>query len=175
MKMRLFLAIPVAAVLILAALLYRHPTAINYEGQAIEYSPIDGSISVSHEVVIKGTYYSAILGQDSFYGTFFVSDIKGVGENENNASFNFDPRYRYRPAFLNACGEPVGSQIAHILFDKDFRRLAIQLTTEYFIDDEGILHTEANDTASHFLVVDAAERETALSQYSSMLKEKRFQ
>lgn len=155
----------------LAGLLIRHPVPIDYEGQAMEYSPIDASISIHHEVIIKGTYNSSPFGRDHFQGTFYISDIEGIGENEDNADFNLNPKYRYCPVFLDDAGQPSSSQVAQILFDKGFRTLSVQFASQWSADDNGI-HTAASDTSSHFLVLNAPDRESALSQYTSLLNEK---
>jgi hypothetical protein len=95
---------------------------------------------------------------DSFQGTFYISDIGGIEKNRNNAHFNFNPKYRYCPEFQNDYGEPISSNIAQILFDKNFSTLAVQL--------EGI------DGDSRFLVLNASNREDALSQYAYLLDAK---
>ncbi len=161
------------AVCILVGLLMRHPISIDYEGQAMEYSPIDASISINHEVIIKGTYYSRPFGRDRFQGTFYISNVEGIGKNEDNADFNFNPKYRYCPVFLDDYGQPSSSQVAQILFDKGFRTLSVQFTSQGSEDENGI-HTTTSDASSHFLVVNAPDREAALSQYTSLLEEKSF-
>ena len=67
-------------------------------------------------------------------------------------------KYRYCPEFQNDYGEPISSNIAQILFDKNFSTLAVQL--------EGI------DGDSRFLVLNASNREDALSQYAYLLDAK---
>lgn len=101
---------------------------------------------------------SSSLNYDSFQGTFYISDIGGIEKNRNNAHFNFNPKYRYCPEFQNDYGEPISSNIAQILFDKNFSTLAVQL--------EGI------DGDSRFLVLNASNREDALSQYAYLLDAK---
>lgn len=164
----------ILSIIVLIGLFYRHPTPVNYMGQATEFNPLDTNVSISHEVVIKGIYYSSFLGHDSFRGTFFISNVDGVESNENNADFVLNPKYRYCPTFLNSYGEPINSQIAQLLFDKNFCRLAVQFNSKYSRSEEGFLSTETNDTTSSFLVLDVADRETALIQYSAMLKEKQL-
>lgn len=127
-------------------------------GQIVEYSTVDSEISIEHEIVIEGIYYDSSLNYDSFQGTFYISDIGGIEKNRNNAHFNFNPKYRYCPEFQNDYGEPISSNIAQILFDKNFSTLAVQL--------EGI------DGDSRFLVLNASNREDALSQYAYLLDAK---
>ena len=146
------------AVTVLAGALIRTPTSIDYRGQIVEYSTVDSEISIEHEIVIEGIYYDSSLNYDSFQGTFYISDIGGIEKNRNNAHFNFNPKYRYCHEFQNDYGEPISSNIAQILFDKNFSTLAVQL--------EGI------DGDSRFLVLNASNREDALSQYAYLLDAK---
>lgn len=147
------------AVIVLAGVLIRTPTSIDYRGQIVEYSTVDSEISIEHEIVIEGIYYDSSLNYDSFQGTFYISDIGGIEKNRNNAHFNFNPKYRYCPEFQNDYGEPISSNIAQILFDKNFSTLAVQL--------EGI-----DGDSSRFLVLNASNREDALSQYAYLLDAK---
>lgn len=107
-------------ILALVAVLIRIPTSIDYSGQIIEYSTVDSEISIKHDIAIEGIYYDNALGRDSFQGTFYISDIEGIGKNLNNVHFDFNPRYRYCPVFYNDYGEPIGSGIAQIFFNKNF-------------------------------------------------------
>ena len=56
-------------------------------------------------------------------------------------------------------GEPIGSGIAQIFFNKNFSVLAVQLAG-------------TNGDSSRFLVLNAADREDALSQYTALLESK---
>ena len=103
-------------ILALVAVLIRIPTSIDYSGQIIEYSTVDSEISIKHDIAIEGIYYDNALGHDSFQGTFYISDIEGIGKNLNNVHFDFNPQYRYCPVFYNDYGEPIGSGIAQIFF-----------------------------------------------------------
>ena len=147
------------AILALVAVLIRIPTSIDYIGQIIEYSTVDSEISIKHDIAIEGIYYDNALGRDSFQGTFYISDIEGIGKNLNNVHFDFNPQYRYCPIFYNDYGEPIGSGIAQIFFDKNFSVLAVQLTG-------------TNGDSSRFLVLNAADRKDALSQYTALLESK---
>lgn len=101
-------------------------------------------------------YYEDLF---TYYGTVGYSYyVTGIEKNRNNAHFNFNPKYRYCPEFQNDYGEPISSNIAQILFDKNFSTLAVQL--------EGI------DGDSRFLVLNASNREDALSQYAYLLDAK---
>ena len=146
-------------ILALVAVLIRIPTSIDYSGQIIEYSTVDSEISIKHDIAIERIYYDNALGRDSFQGTFYISDIEGIGKNLNNVHFDFNPQYRYCPIFYNDYGEPIGSGIAQILFDKNFSVLAVQLAG-------------TNGDSSRFLVLNAADRKDALSQYTALLESK---
>ena len=80
-----------------------------------------------------------------------------ISQYENDDGVYSD-KYRYCPEFQNDYGEPISSNIAQILFDKNFSTLAVQL--------EGI------DGDSRFLVLNASNREDALSQYAYLLDAK---
>lgn len=146
-------------ILALVAVLIRIPTSIDYSGQIIEYSTVDSKISIKHDITIEGIYYDSAFGHDSFQGTFYISDIEGIGKNLNNVHFDFNPQYRYCPVFYNDYGELIGSGIAQIFFDKNFSVLAVQLAG-------------TSGDSSRFLVLNAADREDALSQYTALLESK---
>ncbi len=144
---------------------------INYETTATEYSMTDVRTSTPHEVIIDGYYHSNIWGNDSFHGTFYISNVKGLTNQKNNANFTFSPKYRYSPAFLTTSGEPKSTEISTILFDKNFQRLAIQFAYTFESNDTSFF-TAAGDSSSTFLVIGAANREEAISKYTELLEEK---
>lgn len=169
--------ITILSVLLLAILLsvMLFPTSVRvcYEDVAMEYSLTEPDMAIAHEISIDGYYYSSILGKDRFRGSFYISDVKGLTRETNNAHFSFDPRYRYSPAFLNAYGEPRGTEISTLFFDKNFQHLAVQFAYIYTMG-EGLTKASTSDHLSTFLVVGAASREDAISQYTRLLDEKSF-
>ena len=123
---------------------------------------------------IDGYYEARLLGKHHFRGSFYISDVKGMTREANNAQFSFHPRYRYSPVFLNAYGEPRGTEAATLFFDKNFQRLAVQLAYQYDMAEGGVRSVTA-DSVSTFLVIGAANREEAVSQYTQLLEDKLFQ
>lgn len=161
-------------VILLCFLLFPSSVHICFDDVVMEYSLTETDMAIAHEISIDGYYYSSILGKDRFRGTFYISNVKGLTENKNNAVFSFDPRYRYSPTFLNNYGEPRSTEVSTLLFDKNFQRLGIQFTYEYTMGD-GYSSGATNDDISTFIVVGATSREDAISQYSRLLEEKSFQ
>ena len=169
--------IAILSILLLAILLIflLFPTSVHicWEDTVMEYSLTDTDMAIAHEISIDGYYDSSILGKYRFRGSFYISDVKGLTRETDNAQFSFDPRRRFSPAFLNAYGEPRGTEITTLFFDKNFQRLAIQFAYEYTLD-EGFTTVATSDNVSTFLVVGATSREDALSQYAQLLDEKLF-
>ena len=59
-----------------------------------------------------------------------------------------------------------------IVFEKNFEQLAMMFTTKYERHGDN-LTTAFSDSESNFLVLGAANKKEALTQYSRMLEEKR--
>ena len=163
----------VLIIALLIFLLFPFSVHIRYEGIVTEYSPVKADIAIPHEISIEGGYYSSILGKDRFRGSFYISDVKGLTKVTNNAHFSFDPRCRYSPTFLDGYGQPHSTEISTLFFDKDFQRLGIQFNYVYTIGN-GYRSGSSNDDTSNFIVIGAASREDAISQYSQLLKEKKY-
>ena len=85
--------------------------------------------------------------------------------------FTFEPTACYRPAFPDAQGQPHSSEIAQIVFERNFQELAIMFTTHYEKTEDGI-RSGYSDAESNFMVLGAKSRAEAQSQYSRMLEEK---
>ena len=160
--------IAILSILLLAILLIflLFPTSVHicFEDTVMEYSLTDTDMAIAHEISIDGYYDSSILGKDRFRGSFYISDVKGLTRETDNAQFSFDPRRRFSPAFLNTYGEPRGTEITTLFFE-----FAYEYTLE-----EGFTTVATSDNVSTFLVVGATSREDALSQYAQLLDEKLF-
>ena len=130
----------------------------------------DGAVA-SHEVRIEGKYYTSLLLKDRFAGTFYVSDVEGLLEG-TKVSFTFEPTACYRPLFQDAYGQPHSSEIAVMVFDRNFERLAIMFTTNYEKTEDGI-RSGYSEAESNFMVLGAADKAQAQTQYSKMLEQKR--
>lgn len=159
--------------ILLSILLFPFSARVSYEGKAIEYSLTDAGIAIAHEVLIDGVYYSRILGKDQFRGSFYISDVKGMTREKDNAQFSFDSRCVYLPVFLDAYGQPFSTEVSALLFDRNFQRLAVQFAYEYRIED-GDISSAAGGKESTFLVVGAESKEYAVFQYTQLLEEKNF-
>ena len=143
---------------------------IHYSGTDYEFSlAADGAVA-EHEVLIDGTYTASLFLKDNFQGTFYVSDVEGLME-ETKVYFTFEPTAHYRPLFSDAYGQPHSSEIAELIFERNFEQLAIMFTTNYEKTEDGI-RSGYSEAESNFLVLGAENKEEALVQYSRMLKEK---
>lgn len=144
---------------------------ISYSATDYEFAlDRDGAVA-SHEVRIEGKYYTSFLLKDRFNGTFYVSDVEGLLEG-TKVSFAFEPAEIYRPLFQDEAGQPCSSEIALIIFDRNFEQLALMFTTNYERTEDGI-RSGYSDAESNFLVLGAQNKEEAMTQYSRMLEEKR--
>ena len=130
----------------------------------------DGAVA-THEVRIEGKYYTSFLLKDRFWGKFYVSDVEGLTE-EMTVSFAFEPTDCFYPVFLGEAGQPHSTEIAMIVFEKNFEQLAMMFTTKYERHGDN-LTTAFSDSESNFLVLGAANKKEAVTQYSRMLEEKR--
>lgn len=130
----------------------------------------DGAVA-THEVRIEGKYYTSFLLKDRFQGTFYVSDVEGLLEG-TKVQFAFDPAECYLPLFHDEFGQPHSSEIAVLVFERNFEQLAIMFTTHYEKTEEGI-RSAYGEAESNFLVLGAENKEEAMIQYSRMLEEKR--
>ena len=105
--------IAILSILLLAILLIflLFPTSVHicWEDTVMEYSLTDTDMAIAHEISIDGYYDSSILGKDRFRGSFYISDVKGLTRETDNAQFSFDPRRRFSPAFLNATSDNVST------------------------------------------------------------------
>ena len=144
---------------------------IYYSGTAYEFSLASDGTVAEHQVLIDGTYSSCLLLKDRFWGKFYVSDVEGLTE-EMTVSFAFEPTDCFYPVFLGEAGQPHSTEIAMIVFEKNFEQLAMMFTTKYERNGDS-LTTAFSDSESNFLVLGAANKKEALTQYSRMLEEKR--
>jgi len=143
------------------------PHTVKITETAIEYSLSQEDIAVPHEISIDGTYYTRLLGNDRFSGSFYVSDIKNL-EIGMTVDFWFEPSEKYHPVFLMSSGEPVSTEIGAILFDRNFETLAIQLACS-FTKQNNIISTASDNNKSNFIVVGAVNRDNALYTYKELL------
>lgn len=157
--------------ILLGFLFFPSSVHICYEDTVMEYSLTETDLAIPHEISIEGDYYSSILGKDRFRGSFYISDVKKLSREKNNAHFSFDPRYRYSPTFLDSYGQPLDTEVSTIFFDKNFQRLAIQFADLYTDNDGSISRVTSWDTST-FCVAGATSREDAVSQYTRLLNEK---
>lgn len=144
---------------------------IAYSGTAYEFSlAADGAVA-EHEIVIDGTYSSVLFLKDRFWGTFYVSDVEGLTE-DMYVNWGFEPTDCYYPVFLGEAGQPHSTEIAMIVFERNFEQLAIMFTTKYERNGDSLTST-FSDNESNFLVIGATNKADAQSVYSRMLEEKR--
>lgn len=144
---------------------------IHYTGTGYEFSWASDGAVAEHEIIIDGTYSTSLFLKDHFQGTFYVSDVEGLLEG-TKVDFAFEPTECYRPLFHDEFGQPCSSEIALIIFDRNFEQLAIMFTTHYEKTEDGI-RSGYGEAESNFLVLSADNKEEALTQYRRMLEEKR--
>ena len=144
---------------------------VYYSGTAYEFSLASDGAVAKHEVLIDGTYSSCLFLKDRFWGTFYVSDVEGLTE-DMHVNFSFEPGERYHPAFLGAADSPRSTEVAMILFERNFEQLAIQLAYKYEVDEYS-LTMAYGDGESNFVVLGAENKETAMAQYTRMLETKK--
>lgn len=172
MKKKIIVVVAILIVVIMLVGVLPFPRSINIKETAFEYSLNDKDVAVPHEVFIEGTYYTKLFGKDRFSGTFYVSDVKNL-DIEMQADFEFDPRFRYNhPQF----GFPMQllrvTEIGAILFDRNFKTLALQLAYEYRETEDGGTSASWRDDKSNFIVIGTTDRDEALSTYQKLLEEK---
>ena len=143
---------------------------IHYSGIGYEFSLASDGAVAEHEILIDGTYSTILFLKDHFEGTFYVSDVEGLLEG-TKVHFTFEPTACYRPVFPDAQGQPKSSEIAQIVFERNFQQLAIMFTTHYEKTEDGI-RSGYSDAESNFLVLGAANKAEAQKVYSRMLEEK---
>lgn len=143
---------------------------IQYTGTAYEFSlAADGAVA-EHEVVIDGTYSTSLFLKDSFYGTFYVSNVEGLTE-DMYVNWRFEPNRWHHAYFLDYAGQAHTTEIVKLFFDRNLENVALQFATKYEIDGD-ILKVAADNENSSFMVIGAANKEEALSQYLRMLEER---
>lgn len=143
---------------------------IYYSGIDCEFSMASDGAVAEHEVLIDGTYSSCLFLKDRFKGTFYVSNVEGLLEG-TKVDFAFEPAECYRPVFPDEIGQPCSSEIALLVFDRNFERLAIMFTTHYEKTEDGV-RRGYSDAESNFLVLGADNKEEAMVEYARMLEEK---
>lgn len=144
---------------------------IHYDGVGYEFSLAGDGAVAEHEIVIDGTYSSSLFLKDHFWGTFYVSDVEGLTE-DMYVNWSFEATDCYYPVFLGEAGQPHSTEIAMIVFEKNFEHLAMMFTTKYERNGDN-LTSAFSDSESNFLVLGATNKEEALNQYCQMLEEKR--
>ena len=144
---------------------------IRYSGTAYEFSLASDGAVAEREILIDGTYSSCLFLKDCFWGTFYISDVEGLTE-DMYVNWRFEPTECHYPVFLGEAGQPHSTEIAMIVFDRNFERLAVMFTTKYQRDGDS-LTAAFSDSESNFLVLGAADKAEAQTVYSRMLEEKR--
>lgn len=143
------------------------PKEISYTGTAIEYSPVDETVAIPHQVQIEGTYYRKLIGRDYFLGTFYVSDVEHMVLSEGGTRL-FISRENGSPAFPTDYGNGWGmTGIFEIYSTRYFKEMALMFTEELEVREDGSSASARYDTA-HFLVLDAQNREDALAKYEKL-------
>jgi len=143
--------------------------AIHYTGIGYEFSlAADGAVA-EHEIVIDGTYSTILFLKDRFWGTFYVSDVKGLTE-DMSVNWKMEPDRWHHAYFQDYAGQAHSTEIVNIYFDRNYKQVALQFATKYEkIGDQ--LSIAADNEKSNFLVIGAANKEEALNQYIRMLEE----
>ena len=143
---------------------------IHYSGIGYEFSmAADGAVA-EHEIIIDGTYSTVLFLKDRFWGTFYVSDVEGLTE-DMRVDFKFEPNRWHHAYFLDYAGQAHSTEIVKLFFDRNFEQVALQFATKYEKDGNTLTVTADNEK-SNFLVLEATNKQEALTKYSRMLEEK---
>ena len=143
---------------------------IHYSGIGYEFSlAADGAVA-EHEIVIDGTYSTILFLKDSFWGTFYVSDVEGLTETMR-VNWELEPSRWHHAYFQDYAGQPHSTEIVKLFFDRNFENVALQFATKYEKNGD-TLKIAADNDKSNFLVIGAKNKEEALLQYRAMLQEK---
>ena len=143
-----------------------YPSEISYRGTAMEYSPVDESVAIPHEVVIEGIYHRKIIGKDYFLGTFYISDIEGLDYYEYGARLWLS----HKNGGLSFRDESGGSGMTELFCGystRYFRQTAFTLAENLEFWEDGA-SASADFNTAHFIVLDAQDRDEALSQYKKL-------
>ena len=154
---------------VLMRLMLPFPRQISYRGTAIEYSPVDETIAIPHEVILEGTYNRVIFGKDTFEGTFYISDVEGLENIPNNVSFRI-VRSPGTPDFRDAYGQPHGTELFEAHASRYFRNLTVMFADSFEKRPDGS-SASFNYNTGHFLVLHAQNREDALTCYRQLQKQ----
>ena len=141
---------------------------IYYSGTAYEFNLARDGAVAEHEVLIDGTYSTCLFLKDRFWGKFYVSDVEGLTE-DMSVNWKMEPDRWHHAYFQDYAGQAHTTELVNVCFDRNFERVAFQFATKYEIDGD-ILRVTADNDRSNFLVIGAANKEEALTQYSRMLK-----
>ena len=157
------------ALTVLLRLAAPFPREISYRGTAIEYSPVDETVAIPHEVIIEGTYNRVIFGKDTFQGIFYINDVQGLEYCKNNAALKIDRR----PGGLDF-RDPYGQSHSTELFEahtsRYFHNIAVMFADTFEQRPDGS-SASFNYKTGHFLVLHAENREDALKQYQKLQKQ----
>ena len=142
---------------------------IHYTGIGYAFSlAADGAVA-EHEIVIDGTYSTILFLKDRFWGTFYVSDVKGLTE-DMSVNWKMEPDRWHHAYFQDYAGQAHSTEIVNIYFERNFEAVALQFATKYERNGDK-LSVAADKEKSNFLVIGAANKEEALNQYIRMLEE----
>ena len=140
---------------------------IHYSGTAYEFSLASDGAVAEHEILIDGTYSSILFLKDRFWGKFYVSDVEGFTE-DMSVNWEMEPDRWHHAYFQDYAGQAHTTELVNVYFERNFEHVAFQFATKYEIDGD-ILRVTADNDQSNFLVIGAANKEEALTQYQRML------
>ena len=163
------IAVFLIALTVLLRLAAPFPKEISYRGTAIEYSPVDASVAIPHEVIIEGTYNRVIFGKDTFQGVFYISDVQGLEYCENNASLIID-RKPGGLDFRDPYGQPHSTELFEVHTSRYLSDVAVMFADVFEQRPDGS-SASFNYKTGHFVVLRAQTREDALKQYESLQKQ----
>ena len=141
---------------------------ISYSGTAYEFNLARDGAVAEHEVLIDGTYSTCLFLKDRFWGKFYVSDVEGLTE-DMSVNWKMEPDRWHHAYFQDYAGQAHSTEIVNIYFERNFEAVALQFATKYERNGD-ILSVAADREKSNFLVIGAADKEEAMTQYSRMLK-----
>ena len=141
---------------------------IHYSGTAYEFNLARDGAVAEPEVLIAGTYSSILFLKDRFWGKFYVSGVEGLTE-DMSVNWKMEPDRWHHAYFQDYAGQAHSTEIVNIYFDRNFEAIALQFATKYERNGD-ILSVAADREKSNFLVIGAADKEEAMTQYSRMLK-----
>jgi len=125
---------------------------------ANEYSASDELVEIPRRVVIRGTLTKRVIGENSFYGTFYIEGA--AGQTEDLKLSLTRKNGRWTGGYETADGKAAATAVYEIASTQNLENIVVALYPGEAVG--------AFDAANaHFLALDAATRRGALESFQS--------